>query len=244
LFGVAADAMVLAFRGTLPIGSVDSRSSIADWINDADAVLVEGANLPGRVHQGFRNALDALWPDLQPVLAAALADPANAQKPLYVTGHSKGGSMAFLAAARIVATLAPLPPQFPTRVQCITFAAARPGDGAFATDFDALVPHAVRYEYQNDIVPHVPPGGLVATALRALPNVETKDMVNNDLFVSPAALTFFDWSDQAQQDSVELQIARAGHLITCLAAGKFDEIVHDHAIADTSGYARDVFALP
>ena len=242
LFGIADDAMILAFRGTIIVQSPDTLSRIADWLNDADAIPVLGAGLPGHVHRGFLLALDALWPAVLPILTAALADPANAQKPLYVTGHSKGGSMAFLAAARIAATLVPQPMPYPTRVQCITFAAARAGDVAFANAFDHLVPHAIRYEYQDDIVPHVPPQDILATGLADFPELGISAPTGAGLFESAGTLAFFDWTGATCVDSFSLQLKRAYHILECLTAKGFDGIVADHSIATISGYARDVFA--
>ena len=54
LVGEAADAIILAFRGTLPPGSPNPRQVILDWANDVDALLVtDPGGLPGKVHQGF-----------------------------------------------------------------------------------------------------------------------------------------------------------------------------------------------
>jgi hypothetical protein len=199
LFGIAADAMFLAFRGTIIVNSPDPLTRIIDWLNDADALLIQGANLPGLVHQGFRDALDALWPALQPVLAAA----------------------------RIAATLVPQPPPFDSRVQCITFAAARPGDQAFATAFDTLVPHAIRCEYQNDVVPHAPPGALLAAGLNALPDLSA---TANALFVSAGTLSYYDWNNTLRVESTELEIARIGHLLLCLAEKGFTAVAAAHSI--------------
>lgn len=242
LFGVAADALILAFRGTIIVQSADPVSRMSDWLNDADAIPVNGAQLPGLVHRGFCKSLDALWPSIAPVLTAALADPANAQKPLYVTGHSKGGAIAFLAAARIATTMISTPQPFPGRLQCVTFAAARPGDGTFAREFDTLVPHAIRYEYQDDLVPHLPPGDLLTRSLQALPALRGAMFVGAGLFESAGTLTFFDWSDVARTDSLELQLSRVGHLLHCAAEADFNRIVADHGIASNSGYTKDVFA--
>lgn len=242
LLGIAPDALILAFRGTIMVETADPVSRLADWLNDADAVPVNGADLPGLVHKGFCKSLDALWPSVAPALTAALADPANAQKPLYVTGHSKGGAIAYLAAARIAAKLMPAPAPFPARLQCVTFAAARPGDVSFAQAFDKLVPHAIRYEYQDDLVPHLPPGDLLAKSLKTLPALSGAAFVGAGLFESAGTLTFFDWSDAMRTDSLELQLSRVGHLLHCAAEADFKRIVADHHIAIDSGYAKDVFA--
>ena len=145
-------AIILAFRGTLPPGLAAENLAeffavLLDWLNDADIQQVKGQNLAGRVHAGFLRSLDALWPQLDvEALRAAIA----AGKKLYVTGHSKGASMAFLAAYRL--TYLGIKP-----AAIYTFAAARPGDRAFATAYNEICPPTWRFEYRDDLVPHLPP---------------------------------------------------------------------------------------
>ena len=103
--------------------SPDQRQVLLDWLGDLDAFLVAGADLPGLVHQGFLGALDALWPDV------ANAIPPG--KTLYFTGHSKGGAIANLAAARYQRQHQPALAPVVT-----TFAAAKPGDRGFQIDYD------------------------------------------------------------------------------------------------------------
>src|SRR3712207_8455429 len=64
-------------------------------INDLDAELVQGDGLPGLVHAGFWGSLDSLWADLVPEVQRRLTQ-GGPNSQLYVTGHSKGGSMANL----------------------------------------------------------------------------------------------------------------------------------------------------
>ncbi len=94
MVGETETEIIVAFRGTLPptSNSPDQRQVLLDWLGDLDAFLVAGADLPGLVHQGFLGALDALWPDV--------ANAITPGKTLYFTGHSKGGAIANLAAAR------------------------------------------------------------------------------------------------------------------------------------------------
>jgi triacylglycerol lipase len=74
----------LAFRG--------SERDPLDWIRTAQFHPVPG-ELGGHVHSGFHGALDEVWDEVA-------ADLAGGDRPLFVTGHSLGGALATLAAAR------------------------------------------------------------------------------------------------------------------------------------------------
>lgn len=118
---LAGDLVV--FRGT-----DDAR----DVLLDLDARLVEeGA---GRVHRGFRAALDLLWDDV----AARIGS-----RPVTFTGHSLGATLATLAASR----------HPPTRA-AYTFGSPRVGDAAFGASIAAPVYRIVN---NNDIVTRLPP---------------------------------------------------------------------------------------
>jgi triacylglycerol lipase len=95
---------------------------------------------PGRVHQGFLEALEAAWAKLGRFLTAA--DP----RPLLVTGHSLGGGLATLAASRLPQAL------------LYSFGAPRAGDAAFCHDMDKRAERHRRYVCYRDPVCLLPPG--------------------------------------------------------------------------------------
>jgi hypothetical protein len=94
------DFSVVSFRGTEV-----SLGNPADVLTDIKAKLAETDWLPTgpdgtkpRAHRGFLLALDAIWTEMEEHLKTiATANPA---RPIWFAGHSLGGALAVLAAAR------------------------------------------------------------------------------------------------------------------------------------------------
>jgi len=235
LVGESDDGIVVAFRGTLPPSSPNKGQMILDWLDDMNAGLVpDTSGLDINVHQGFRDALDSLW---QGVTDALKAKPPT--KPIYVTGHSKGGAMAYLAAYRLKKALLP-----DASIHVATFAAARVGDQGFADAFDATLPHTARYEYADDIVPHVPPSDFFRTMFQTLPFLKDKLAELPAGYASAGELHFIDWSGSLVADSPVLRFERFTHLAHLMEGFDFGTIAGDHSIAPGSGYANGIAALP
>ncbi|TAA48270.1 MULTISPECIES: lipase family protein [Corallincola] len=147
LVGINQDGIIIAFRGTLP--PAWTVASLEDWWQDiVDSAPVSAPPLPGKVHSGFWAALNTLWEDV--VTAVELLQQKYPSAPIYVTGHSKGGPLASLGAARlmlgenIIAT------------QVVTFASPHPGDTNFVTHYPMALP-VTRLENYLDLVPFLPP---------------------------------------------------------------------------------------
>jgi hypothetical protein len=232
LIGETATEIIVAFRGTEPFDSPDRARMVLDWLNDADAPLVpDGAGqMAGNVHQGFLGSLDALWPSIWPAIGARLqASPA---KPLYITGHSKGGAIAVLAAYRCQA--AGLSPYV------CTFEAAKAGDEGFAAGYAAAVPHSTRYEYQDDIVPHLPPDDAFIALLGKVPLLSSKVGALTRGYVAVGDLQFINWQGQIVGDSPALDIQRVSQLAILTLSFGFGKIINDHSIDGGSGCAAAV----
>jgi Lipase (class 3) len=182
-------SVVLAFRGTLS-PTTDSPSTIMtimqDWLNDLEAPLVTfkgilGAVMPALwVHKGLADSLENLFdPNAKmntgKTVIAEIKERIKREGAgmLYITGHSKGAALAYLAAL----ALRRLAPDIPSAV--ISFEAPRPGDKSFADAFSKANIYSERYEFQNDIVPHLPPTGLLAKFLTGA--ITLSDMASSAL---------------------------------------------------------------
>lgn len=147
LVGLTTDGIVVAFRGTIP--PQWTRGSIEDWLQDIiDVQPVQASSLPGKVHAGFWNALCTLWDELLAQINSLKQQHGDAK--IYITGHSKGGPMASLCAARL---------SFEAHVdatEVVTFASPHAGDTAFVNGFPANIP-VTRFENYLDLVPFLPP---------------------------------------------------------------------------------------
>jgi len=228
LVGTSGDGVVLAFRGTLPPNFQDLQTNI-DWVNDANAALIQVANVPGRVHAGFWGAIDSLWANVAAEVQRQLNAAGGAN--LYVTGHSKGGALAALAAWRLHADA------IKTASGVYTYAAPRTADATFANAYDAVFQHQ-RYEFEDDIVPCLPPSGALVNTLRALGvNLQNLPLLE---YESVGTLRFIDWSGQVVPDSLLLPARRLWSLVGRIIRGDFAGIARDHAGGCGGGYMSRV----
>jgi len=157
---IAADHGILAFRGTEALKPGDSWRKLAavarDWWIDARVARIAADH--GQVHAGFMHALDAIWPQLRTHLHKA---------PIWwCTGHSLGGALAVLAAARLADEHAHLR-------GVLSFGQPRVGDIDNAARLQQLP--LLRVVNACDLVPDLPPEALGYQHAGALRHLDAHD---------------------------------------------------------------------
>jgi hypothetical protein len=223
MVGETDTEIIVAYRGTEPFDSLDHERMVIDWIDNFLDPLVASPNVAGSVHAGFSHAVDELWAW---TLATVKALP---PKALWLTGHSKGGALANIAAVKlVVAGLTPF---------VCTFEAARAGDPAFAAGYAQLVTHATRYEYQDDIVPLLPPTDGLLAYVSQLPFLAWLLSASIPSYAPVGDLRFINWQNQIVGDSPVLQAQRTAHLMAELDSLNCGRVIDDHSIAPGSGAA-------
>lgn len=113
------DALWVVFRGTSPQSRQQAKADILCHMNpERDA---------GSVHLGFQNELENIWQELEEAIEPHI------DLPIYITGHSLGGAMATIAAARLLRKSLKVgnPSYVPSGL--ITFGSPRVGDAEFAS---------------------------------------------------------------------------------------------------------------
>jgi len=134
---------VVAFRGSevwRRRGEFEPRVIASDFMTNADFWLADWRN-GGKVHRGFKKALDEVWEDLFPHIAALQRRGCK----IWMTGHSLGAALATLAADR-----------FGEVHGVYTFGSPRVGNHRFKENYSI---RTYRFVYGNDIVARVPPPG-------------------------------------------------------------------------------------
>ncbi|MCK5819272.1 MAG: lipase family protein [Psychromonas sp.] len=158
IVGTCNDCVIVIFRGTqnpaphLPI--------ILDWLQDFLVNTISCNNLPGMVHKGFYDALISIW---KPLLVAIKTQIACG-KPLYITGHSKGGPMATLT-AMLLNNIEGIKAQ-----KVVTIGSPNVGDGAFKEKYEAIFTQK-SFINHLDIVPFIIPAPNEIKRLEKLPIV-------------------------------------------------------------------------
>jgi triacylglycerol lipase len=142
-FTMAGDHMIVtAFRGTQP-------AEIRDWLSDAATPPWPGPGGTGRIHYGFGEALDSVFPQVK----EALEDLRTGDQTIYFTGHSLGGALAMLAGARLYFEEPRL-----LADGIYTYGQPRTCDKVLrAAHNNAFRDRMYRFVNNNDIVPQVPP---------------------------------------------------------------------------------------
>ena len=137
---------IVAFRGSeiwKKRERVDLNEVVADLKTNIDIRLTDWEQ-GGKVHRGFKKALDEVWFDLLPYIKKLHGKGCK----IWTTGHSLGSALATLFACRY------------NHVQGVyTFGSPRVGNDVFREDINVKIYRIVN---NDDIVPRVPPPGIYA----------------------------------------------------------------------------------
>ncbi len=185
--GLTNDGIVVAFRGTV-------YNSIGDWMNDLLLELVKKDGIPGKIHEGFTNAVAAIFNPLLARLKILIA--ANPRALIFLTGHSKGAGMAPIAAYYLYTNGI-------NAKALYLFAPPLPGDAAFANAYNAIFPYTYLYENYMDIVPLLPPSPSTAGGLDYyLTDAIIQGKISEDWLVLVAAIFVFGLKGYSPVSSV------------------------------------------
>ena len=131
---------IVAFRGSeiwRKREEFDLKEVIADLKTDIDIWLTDWQQ-GGKVHRGFKEALEEVWPDLLPYVRKLYKKGCK----IWITGHSLGGALATLFASRF------------NNIQGVhAFGSPRVGNEVFKKNFEVKIYRIVN---NDDIVPRVP----------------------------------------------------------------------------------------
>lgn len=133
------DAMIVAFAGTDPLNLLNWISDFYLGRSDAD------------VHQGFKDAADAVWTDV----GAAVERCEKDRRALFIAGHSLGAAIALVIADRARGE------KQLQHAQVYIFGSPRVGRSDFVSRYNASFGSTTyRFVHGRDIVPTVPPSEL------------------------------------------------------------------------------------
>jgi triacylglycerol lipase len=238
--------VVVAFRGTLPPSKTDPDSWL-DWLQNFFAIPATpppGPNhVPGQVHSGFFNATASIIHQVQTLVMDLKPGPEN---PVFITGHSKGGALATIA-AYILSQNSGVPDVQPV----ITIASPRPGDVSFQKGFE-LVLKQTRFENYRDLVPLVPPPldfigrisgipGLVFTeAGRRLQRMLQSAKEWNYVPVGNLLFVTKDFNVIANEDLISQKLDVAAEFVEDFIKKNFSSFGDAHSLLPGKGYNRGI----
>ena len=130
------DYLCMGFRGT---------DELKDWLDNFN--VKRKKMLFGKFHAGFANSLKDVW---KPLFNKYQELRQKKKRPLFLTGHSLGGSIATVAAARLIHQDLPF-------ISVYTFGQPRTVDRRTARVFNAEAKSRFfRFHNNNDIITRVP----------------------------------------------------------------------------------------
>jgi triacylglycerol lipase len=158
--------IIIAFRGT--------EDKINDWGINLQISKNEWPeeNPIGRVHSGFQEALEEVWPDIK----SEINSLRNNNQTIWITGHSLGGALATLATAALKFSNLNLDIN-----GLYTFGQPRVGDHEFARNFnEKFKKKSFRLVNNNDVVTRVPPQLFGYSHIGSLKYFDTDGKLHSD----------------------------------------------------------------
>lgn len=97
LIGHTTDGITIAFRGTQTTSLLDWLQNAALFLSDVDEKKYK---IKGKIHTGFYRGTMSLWKPVRKIVKEMLeiSEENGWSQNVYLTGHSKGGAMASIAA--------------------------------------------------------------------------------------------------------------------------------------------------
>jgi len=236
LVGKTNTGIIVAFRGTLPPAL--TWDSFFDWLQDFFAVPTSNINLPGEVHSGYLFAVISLIDGVKNAINAL--DPSGSLN-LFMTGHSKGGGMAPIAAQYMKGAFGI------QTTQTITFAGPNPGNADFCKVYNQENPNDIRYANYLDIVPLLPPAPNTISDIEAIPNLPgfILDLLNDAKtwnYDTVGGLWYIDSSKTASYISPDyepiLLAVRLGEIGSTIGSGDISAIANAHHADCGFGYMQ------
>ena len=132
--------LVVVCRGTEP-------AEFADIKSDLNAAMVPSSTGIGKVHKGFKESVDNIWPELEDQLKVF-----GKTRTIWCTGHSLGAAMATLLAYRLQRT-----DDCPNPKALFTYGSPKVGNSKYVSQIESIGLLHFRFVNNADIVARVPP---------------------------------------------------------------------------------------
>lgn len=145
--------VVVAFRGT---------ESLTDIRTDCTGKFVPCADSEGRVHAGFQQSLNVIYPEILhgiSLLPQDSGDGTPGPRRIFVCGHSLGGALAVLFANRLQQLSATTAGNIPRIAKIFTYGSPRVGDAQFCQQYEnsAAGQATLQWVDPQDLVTHLAP---------------------------------------------------------------------------------------
>lgn len=163
------DIVIVAFRGTEP-------KKLRDWHTDAKVRKEIGP--AGKVHRGFKKALQDVWVDRggKPGVRTSIDEFQDNGQSVWFTGHSLGAALATLAVAELTIR------EDRAVNGLYTIGQPRVGDRKFAAAFNqAFRDRCFRFINNNDLVTRVPPRKFKYSHVGQALYIDSKGRLHDDI---------------------------------------------------------------